>query len=50
MRRVTIRKPRHIDPFNEPASKLRVLNKPLARWQSDLLGPLLRLGRGGRRV
>ena len=31
----------HIEPFNEPASKLRVLNKTLAQWQTDLLGPLI---------
>lgn len=39
MRKVTIRKPRFIAPFNEPASKLHTLNKSLAQWQRDLLGP-----------
>jgi len=39
MRKVTIRKPRHIPPFNEPASKLRILNKPLTEWQRGLLAP-----------
>lgn len=39
MRKVTIRKPRFIAPFNEPASKLRTLNKSLAQWQRDLLEP-----------
>jgi carbonic anhydrase/acetyltransferase-like protein (isoleucine patch superfamily) len=39
MRKVIIRKTGHIDPFNEPASRLRVLNKPLWQWQRDLLAP-----------
>lgn len=39
MRKVIIRKPRHIVPFNEPASKLRVLNKSLAEWSRDMLMP-----------
>jgi carbonic anhydrase/acetyltransferase-like protein (isoleucine patch superfamily) len=37
MRKVIIRKPRHIPPFNEPASRLSVLNRSLGRWQRDLL-------------
>lgn len=39
MRKVIIRKPRHIPPFNEPASRLRILNKPLSQWQRDVLAP-----------
>lgn len=39
MRKVTIRKPRHIAPFNESAQALWVLNKPLWQWQRDLLAP-----------
>ncbi len=39
MRKVIIRKPQHVNPFNEPASRLHVLNKSLAEWQSDLLRP-----------
>ncbi len=39
MRKAIIRKPRHIDPFNEPARALSVLNKPLWQWQRDLLAP-----------
>ncbi|HEC24142.1 MAG TPA: multidrug transporter [Chloroflexi bacterium] len=37
MRKVIIRQPRHIAPFNEAARELRVLNKPLWQWQRDLL-------------
>ncbi|MBN1123283.1 MAG: hypothetical protein JXJ17_19585 [Anaerolineae bacterium] len=40
MRRVFIRKPHHVTPFNEPASSLRVLNRQLRQWQRDLLAPL----------
>lgn len=39
MRKVIIQNSDHIEPFNEPASQLRVLNKTLAQWQSDLLAP-----------
>ncbi len=39
MRKIVIRKPTPIDPFNEPARALRVLNKPLWQWQQDLLAP-----------
>jgi len=39
MRKVIIRKPKHIPPFNEPASQLRILNRPLSAWQHDLLAP-----------
>ncbi len=39
MRIVIIRKPRQIAPFNEPATKLRILNKTLRKWQNDLLLP-----------
>ncbi len=39
MRKVIIRKPRPIPPFNEPASRLRILNKTLAEWQRDQLAP-----------
>lgn len=37
MRKVIIRKPDFISPFNEPARNLRVLNKPLWLHQRDLL-------------
>lgn|SRR5574341_123525 len=37
MRKVIIRQPRHVAPFNEPAHALRILNKPLWQWQRDLL-------------
>jgi carbonic anhydrase/acetyltransferase-like protein (isoleucine patch superfamily) len=39
MRKVIIRKPLQVAPFNEPARDLRVLNKPLWVWQRDLLAP-----------
>src|SRR5262245_56705897 len=39
MRKIVIRKPTPIEPFNEPARALRVLNKPLWQWQQDLLAP-----------
>ena len=39
MRKVIIRKPLQVAPFNEPARDLRVLNKPLWQWQRDLLAP-----------
>jgi acetyltransferase-like isoleucine patch superfamily enzyme len=39
MRKIVIRKPSPIEPFNEPARALRVLNKPLWQWQQDLLAP-----------
>ena len=39
MRKVIIRKPLQVAPFNEPARDLRVLNKPLWGWQRDLLAP-----------
>ncbi len=37
MRKVIIRKPRQIAPFNEPASHLPVMGKTLARCQRDVL-------------
>jgi NDP-sugar pyrophosphorylase family protein len=37
MRRVVIRAPEPIPPFNEPARELRILNKPLWLLQRDLL-------------
>jgi acetyltransferase-like isoleucine patch superfamily enzyme len=40
MQLVIIENTRHIEPFNEPASQLQVLNKTLAQWQLDLVGPL----------
>ncbi|MCC6905792.1 MAG: hypothetical protein IT326_08130 [Anaerolineae bacterium] len=40
MRKVIIRRPQHIGPFNEPASALSVLDKPLWQWQQDLFAPL----------
>lgn len=39
MRKVIIRKPHHVAPFNEPAHALRILNKPLWQWQRELLAP-----------
>src|SRR5574341_2629511 len=39
MRKVIIRTPQQIAPFNEPAHLLRILNKPLWQWQADLLAP-----------
>ena len=39
MRKIIIRKPTPINPFNEPARALRILNKPLWQWQQDLLAP-----------
>src|SRR5574341_986669 len=39
MRKIIIRKPNQIPPFNEPARALRILNKPLWQWQNDLLAP-----------
>jgi carbonic anhydrase/acetyltransferase-like protein (isoleucine patch superfamily) len=39
MRKIIVRKPNHVAPFNEPARALRVLNKPLWQWQQDLLAP-----------
>lgn len=39
MRKVIIRKPRQIPPFNESASHLPVMGKTLAHWQRDLLAP-----------
>lgn len=39
MRKIIVRKPTHIAPFNEPARALRILNKPLWQWQRDLLAP-----------
>jgi carbonic anhydrase/acetyltransferase-like protein (isoleucine patch superfamily) len=39
MRKIIVRKPNHVSPFNEPARALRVLNKPLWQWQQDLLAP-----------
>jgi len=37
MRKFTLRDPRKIAPFNEPARDLRILNKPLWLHQRDLL-------------
>ena len=39
MRKIIIEDERNIDPFNEPARELRVLNKPLFLHQRDLLLP-----------
>lgn len=39
MRHITIQRSRHVDPFNEPASRLSVLNQPLGAWQQNLLAP-----------
>lgn len=39
MRKVILREPRKIFPFNEPARELRVLNKPLWLHQRDVLAP-----------
>jgi len=39
MRKVIIRDKRKIEPFNEPARELRVLNKPLWLHQKDILEP-----------
>ncbi len=39
MRKIIIRKTEHIQPFNEPARALHVLNKPLWQHQRDLLAP-----------
>jgi carbonic anhydrase/acetyltransferase-like protein (isoleucine patch superfamily) len=39
MRKIIVRRPRFIPPFNEPARDLRVLNKPLWLHQRDLLAP-----------
>jgi len=39
MRKIIVRKPALIAPFNEPARALRILNKPLWQWQQDLLAP-----------
>jgi acetyltransferase-like isoleucine patch superfamily enzyme len=37
MRKIIIQRPQHIQPFNEAARNLRVLNKPLWLHQRDLL-------------
>lgn len=39
MRKVIIREPKKIFPFNEPARDLRVMNKPLWLYQHDVLAP-----------
>ncbi len=39
MRKIIIEDRRNIDPFNEPARELRVLNKPLFLQQRDVLLP-----------
>jgi len=39
MRKIIIRKTKHIPPFNEPAHALRIMNKPLWQLQRDLLAP-----------
>jgi len=39
MRKIILRDTRKIFPFNEPARKLRVLNKPLWLHQRDILAP-----------
>jgi carbonic anhydrase/acetyltransferase-like protein (isoleucine patch superfamily) len=39
MRKIIIEDRRNIDPFNEPARELRVLNKPLFLHQRDVLLP-----------
>ena len=39
MRKIIIEDQRNIDPFNEPARELRVLNKPLFLHQRDVLLP-----------
>lgn len=39
MRKVVIRQPKQISPFNEPATNLTVLGKPLNVWQRDILSP-----------
>jgi len=42
MRKIIIEDQQHIDPFNEPARELRVLNKPLFLHQRDVLLPYCR--------
>jgi carbonic anhydrase/acetyltransferase-like protein (isoleucine patch superfamily) len=42
LRRIVIRDPRPLPPFNEPARDLRVLNKPLWLHQRDVLAPYTR--------
>jgi carbonic anhydrase/acetyltransferase-like protein (isoleucine patch superfamily) len=39
MRKIIIRRTKHISPFNEPAKKLNVLNTTLEEWQKTLLAP-----------
>jgi len=39
MRKIIVREPRKLFPFNEPARELRVLNKPLWLHQRDVLAP-----------
>lgn len=39
MRKIILEEKRNIDPFNEPARELRVLNKPLFLHQRDMLLP-----------
>ncbi len=42
MRRIILKEPAHIAPFNEPARDLRVQNKPLWLWQRDVLAPYVK--------
>src|SRR5512141_2438013 len=42
MLKVTLKTPRHIPPFNEPARDLRIQNKPLWLNQRDLLAPYVK--------
>lgn len=39
MKKIIIRDPTPIEPFNEPARDLRVMNKPLWLYQRDVLSP-----------
>ena len=39
MRKVILKAPRHIHPFNEPARDLRIQNKPLWLIHRDVLAP-----------
>jgi carbonic anhydrase/acetyltransferase-like protein (isoleucine patch superfamily) len=41
MRRIVLKEPDHIYPFNEPARELRVHNVPLWLWQRDVLSPYI---------
>lgn len=42
MKKIIITEDTLIDPFNEPARQLRVMNKPLWLYQRDVLAPYCR--------